>query len=72
MRRAQHGDILISRSIIGGELTTEFLRETQIGPYPATQNRISGQCWIHAITQIGLDPTDPFPTGFTLSDTWGG
>jgi proline racemase len=70
--RAQPGDILISRSIIGGEFTTEFLRETQIGPYPATQNRISGQCWIYAITQIGLDPTDPFPTGFTLSDTWGG
>jgi proline racemase len=66
------GDVVVSRSIIGGEFTTEFLHETKVGPYKATQNRVSGQCWIYAITHIGLDPTDPFPTGFTLSDTWGG
>lgn len=66
------GDIVTSRSIIGGEFTTEFVAETRIGPYVATQNRVSGQCWIYGISQIGLDPTDPFPLGFTLSDTWGG
>jgi proline racemase len=66
------GDIVTSRSIIGGEFTTEFVAETHIGPYVATQNRVSGQCWIYGISQIGLDPTDPFPLGFTLSDTWGG
>ena len=70
--RAAPGDVVVSRSIIGGEFTTEFLEETQVGPYRATRNRVSGQCWIYAITQIGLDPTDPFPSGFTLSDTWGG
>lgn len=66
------GNTIISRSIIGGEFTTEFLAETQVGPYHATQNRVSGKCWIYAVTQIGLDPNDPFPQGFTLSDTWGG
>lgn len=66
------GDVVTSRSIIGGEFTTEFVAETRIGPYIATQNRVSGQCWIYGISQIGLDPTDPFPLGFTLSDTWGG
>lgn len=70
--RAQPGDVVVSRSIIGGEFSTELLGTTQIGPYTATRNRISGQCWIYAMTQIGLDPSDPFPTGFTLSDTWGG
>lgn len=70
--RVAPGDRLVSRSIIGGEFTTEFVRETRVGPYPATQNRVSGQCWIYAMTSIGLDPTDPFPSGFTLSDTWGG
>lgn len=70
--RVRPGDVVVSRSIIGGEFTTEFLEETQVGPYPATRNRVSGQCWIYSMTQIGLDPTDPFPTGFTLSDTWGG
>lgn len=66
------GDVVVSRSIIGGEFTTEFVAETRVGPYQATQNRVSGQCWIYAISQIGLDPSDPFPAGFTLSDTWGG
>jgi len=70
--RAKPGDVIVSRSIIGGEFITEFLEETTVGPYPATRNRISGQCWIYGITQIGVDPSDPFPYGFTLSDTWGG
>lgn len=69
---AKPGDTVVSRSIIGGEFTTELVAETRVGPYTATQNRVSGQCWIYGISQIGLDPTDPFPTGFTLSDTWGG
>ncbi|MDD9730736.1 proline racemase family protein [Mameliella sp. AT18] len=70
--RVSPGDVIVSRSIIGGEFQTEFLGTTDVGPYAATRNRISGQCWIYGMTQIGLDPTDPFPQGFTLSDTWGG
>jgi len=70
--RAKLGDVVISRSIIGGEFTTQFVADTHIGPYVATQSKISGQCWIYAMTTIGLDPTDPFQSGFTLSDTWGG
>lgn len=66
------GDRVTSRSIIGGEFTTSFVAETTVGPYTATQNRVSGQCWIYGLSQIGMDPTDPFPQGFTLSDTWGG
>lgn len=69
--RVKPGDIVTSRSIIGGEFTTEFVAESMVGPYRATQNRVSGQCWIYGLSQIGLDPSDPFPLGFTLSDTWG-
>lgn len=69
--RVRPGDVVTSRSIIGGEFVTEFVAETTVGPYTATQNRISGQAWIYGISQIGLDPSDPFPLGFTLSDTWG-
>lgn len=70
--RVKPGDIVTSRSIIGGEFSTQFVEETAIGPYKATRNRVSGQSWVYGISQIGLDPTDPFPFGFTLSDTWGG
>ena len=69
---ARPGDVVISRSTIGGEFVTEFVEETTVGPYKATRNRVSGQAWIYGISQIGLDPSDPFPLGFTLSDTWGG
>lgn len=69
--RVRPGDVVTSRSIIGGEFVTEFVAETTVGPYVATQNRVSGQAWIYGISQIGLDPSDPFPLGFTLSDTWG-
>jgi proline racemase len=31
---------------------------------------IAGQAWITGVYQMGLDPTDPFPRGFTLGDTW--
>ncbi len=68
---ARPGDVLVSRSIIGGEFETEYLAPTQVGPYTATLNRVSGQCWVYAMSTIGLDPSDPFPLGFTLSDTWG-
>lgn len=70
--RAKPGDMITSRYIIGGEFTTELLSIAKIGPFTATCNRVSGQCWIYGMTQIGLDPSDPFPQGFTLSDTWGG
>lgn len=66
------GDRVVSRSTIGGEFVTEFVEETVVGPYKATRNRVSGRGWIYGISQIGLDPSDPFPFGFTLSDTWGG
>jgi proline racemase len=69
---ARPGDVVVSRSIIGGEFVTEFVEETTVGRYRATRNRVSGQSWIYGVSQIGLDPSDPFPTGFTLSDTWGG
>ncbi len=69
---ARVGDVVVSRSIIGGEFITEFVEEARVEPFPAVRNRLSGRGWIYAITQIGLDPSDPFPEGFTLTDTWGG
>ncbi len=69
---AKPGDRVVSRSIIGGEYVTEFVEETTVGPFKATRNRVSGQAWVYGVSQIGLDPSDPFPLGFTLSDTWGG
>jgi len=70
--QAQIGDVLTTRSIIGGEFETRLRGTEEVGSYDAVLTTISGRCWIYAMTQIGLDPTDPFPHGFILSDTWGG
>ena len=65
------GDRIISRSIIGSEFMTELIEETQVGPYPAVKNQLTGHCWIYAKSEITLAATDPFQQGFILSDTWG-
>jgi trans-L-3-hydroxyproline dehydratase len=45
--------------------------ETTVGGRPAIVPAIRGSAWITGITQVALDPTDPFPEGYVLSDTWG-
>ena len=50
-------------ALVSRAKATELLGTTTIGPHVATRNRISGQCWIYGMTQIGLDPTDPHRGG---------
>lgn len=69
--RVKVGDVLTSRSIIGSTFKVELTGETTVGTRPAVLPRITGRAWIYGVSQIGLDPTDPFPRGFALSDTWG-
>jgi len=65
------GDVRRSRSIIGGEFLAEAIGETTIGGKPAVLPRITGQAWIYGTERLRIDPADPFPAGFALSDTWG-
>ncbi len=65
------GDTLIARSIIGSEFAVEIAAVEQGPRGPITRSRVTGSAWIHGMTQIALDPSDPFPSGFVLSDTWG-
>jgi len=65
------GDMHTTRSVIDGEFQATLTETTKLGSQDAVRVAITGRCWIHAITQMGLDPSDPFPAGFLLSDTWG-
>lgn len=58
--------------ILGTLFTGRLLREAQIGPYRAVVPSLSGAAWITGISQYVVDPTDPFPEGFTVGDIWGG
>lgn len=65
------GDVLTSQSIIGSTFRVEMLGETNVGNRVAVLPRVTGRAWIYGMSQLGIDPTDPFPRGFALSDTWG-
>lgn len=64
-------DSLTARSLIGSEFTGRILGHTQVGTQPAILPEISGRAWITGTHQHMLDPDDPWPEGYRLSDTWG-
>lgn len=66
------GETFIHESLIGTEFIGRVLEETTCDGLPAIRPAITGQAWITAFHNYVLDPTDPFPTGFRLGDTWPG
>lgn len=65
------GDRLTARSLIGSTFSGTILGEATVGTHPAILPEISGRGWITGIHQHMLDPSDPWPEGYRLSDTWG-
>ena len=57
-------------SVVDTVFTGRLLEETAVGPYKAVIPTLSGQGWITGIAQYVVDPTDPFPNGFTVGDLW--
>lgn len=58
-------------SIIGSRFTGQIIDNTSVAGRPAIIPEISGRGWITGIHQHMLDPDDPWPDGYRLSDTWG-
>ncbi|MFQ5959589.1 MAG: proline racemase family protein [Alphaproteobacteria bacterium] len=65
------GEEMIHESIIGTRFIATVADTTTVGDRPAIVPRLSGRAWITGISQYGHDPSDPFPAGFVLPDTWG-
>jgi len=65
------GDSMTARSIIDSTFQVTLKGQTEIAGRAAILPQISGRGWIHGIHQIGLDPSDPYPHGFKVSDCWG-
>lgn len=68
---ARPGDVFTARSIIDSTFEVTYAGDTTVAGRPAVQPIISGRGWIHGIHQIGVDPTDPYPLGYSVADTWG-
>jgi trans-L-3-hydroxyproline dehydratase len=65
------GDSMTHASPIGSTFDGRIVEETRVGDVAAIVPAIRGSAWITGITQVLIDPTDPFPEGYLLSDTWG-
>jgi trans-L-3-hydroxyproline dehydratase len=66
------GDAMTHASVIGSTFDGRIVSETSVADCPAIVPAIRGSAWITGITQVFVDPTDPFPEGYLLSDTWPG
>jgi proline racemase len=56
--------------VLGTVFTGTLLEETRVGPYRAVVPQLAGSAWITGFAQYVVDPTDPFPEGFTVGDIW--
>ena len=64
------GDAYLARSIIGSTFACRIVGETTVAGRPAIFPEISGRAWVTGVHQHMLEPTDPWPEGYRLSDTW--
>lgn len=69
-REISVGERFVHESIIGTKFIGQIFETGNVGNVPSVSVAITGRAWITAFHQYVLDPFDPFPTGYTLSDTW--
>ena len=65
------GSRFVARSLIDSEFIVEMIGETTVGGRAAVLPRISGRGWVVGTRTSSVDPTDPYPLGYVLSDVWG-
>jgi proline racemase len=68
----QVGDAMTHASVLGTTFDGRIVSETMVGERAAIVPAIRGSAWITGITQLVVDPSDPFPEGYLLTDTWPG
>ncbi|MCW3474838.1 proline racemase family protein [Limobrevibacterium gyesilva] len=65
------GDGMVHESIIGSRFEGRILAETHIAGRTAILPAIRGRAWITGLHTYLLDPSDPYPEGYVVADTWG-
>ncbi len=69
--RLAKGQSLTATSLIGSQFIGRISDSFTLYNRPAIIPEISGRAWITGTYQLMLDPEDPWPEGYRLSDTWG-
>lgn len=69
--KMREGETLTVSSLIDSSFTGRILGPAQVGDLAAIRPEISGRAWVTGTHQHMVDPTDPWPEGYRLTDTWG-
>lgn len=64
------GETFVGRSIIESRFTGRIEAEAGVNGWPAIIPSISGRAWITEQKTLLLDPSDPWPDGYKVGDTW--
>ena len=64
------GEDFVHRSIIDSEFIGRLTGATEVAGRPAVLPTVTGRAWITGRSTWTLDPTDPFPAGYTVGDIW--
>ena len=70
-REMKIGQKIKAISIIGSSFEGKIVEKCNLNGTSAIIPEISGRGWITGLHQHTLEPTDPWPEGYKLSDTWG-
>jgi len=65
------GDRFRGLSILDSRFDCQIEAKTELGGIPAIIPSIRGRAWVTGTHQLMLDPADPWPRGYRLTDTWG-
>ncbi len=60
------GQDFVNESFIGSRFVGRLVEEVDLAGIPAVIPTITGRAWVTGTAQYMLDPSDPFPTGFTF------
>ncbi len=64
------GEDFVHQGPLDTTFTGRIVDTTTVGRYDAIVPEVSGQAWITGFANYVLDPTDPFPNGYTIGDIW--
>jgi proline racemase len=68
------GEAFVHEGILGTTFTGRLIEETVVGAgaaaRPAVVPELTGTAWITGFASWVVDPSDPFPEGYTVGDIW--
>jgi proline racemase len=65
------GDTMSHASVIGTVFDGRIVGTATIGERAGIIPAVRGSAWITGFHQYLVDPSDPFPEGYLVADTWG-